>query len=394
MRYVGLTVVITGATGMVGAGVLRECVESPQVDRVILLGRSRVGADHPKVGELVVADLHDVGSYEDELAGVDACLFCAGVSAAGRSEADYRRITYDLTLGIAAGIARRSPGATFCYVSGAGTSTDSRAMWARVKGRTEDDLSALPLDAYALRPGLIQPRHGERSRTAWYRVFYALATPFYPLLRRLAPGAVTSTEQMGRAMIALALHGADTRVLETRDINAIDATLAARPAAVAYPVAGNLDVRLVKAGRMKIEYPAVVAHDDGNHLVVEATWAGEGSRDLGVVVFGPGDLFTEHYWADRSYSIKEVRDPAGVLKGWYCDVTRRPVRRPRAVYVEDLDLDLWASADLATIARLDEDEFADSGLAERDPAAAAEALAALDALEELAARRFDDILQT
>ena len=394
MRGVGLKVIVTGATGMVGAGVLRECVESPRVDSVVLVGRSPAGVDHPKVREVVVPDLHDVASFEDELAGVDACFFCAGVSSAGRSEAEYRRVTYDLTMGIAAGLARRSPGATFCYVSGAGTNSDGRAMWARVKGHTEDDLLALPLDAYALRPGLIQPRHGERSRTRWYRIFYALATPFYPLLRRLAPGAVTSTEQMGRAMLVLALHGSEIRVLETADINAIDGSLAAEPPALYYPVASTVAVRLVKAGRLRIEYPGVVTHDDGTHLVVEAEWTGPGARDLGVVVFEPGDLFTEHYWADRGYAIKEVRDAAGELKGWYCDVTRRTVRRTGAIYVEDLELDLWASADLGTIARLDEDEFAASGLAERDPAAAAEARAALDTLERLAGERFESVLAT
>ncbi|MGA5422310.1 DUF402 domain-containing protein [Streptomyces lavendulocolor] len=150
--------------------------------------------------------------------------------------------------------------------------------------------------------------------------------------------------------------------------------------------APSVEVRLVKAGRTKIRYPAEVLADDGTRLTVRAPWAADGVRDFGFVRFEPGDVFTEHYWRDRWYAVKEVRAGDGALKGWYCDVTR-----PAAVdgdrgelVVEDLDLDLWVSADGSEVLRLDEDEFAASGLAERDPAAAAAALAALDALEALA----------
>ena len=146
----------------------------------------------------------------------------------------------------------------------------------------------------------------------------------------------------------------------------------------------QLDVVLVKAGRTKIRYAAELLGDDGTHIAVRAPWAGEGVRDFGFVRFEKGDVFTEHYWRDRWYSVKEVRDSAGVRKGWYCDITRPAVRSGTELVVEDLDLDLWRSADGRDVRRLDEDEFAASGLAETDPEAAAAAVAALDALEALA----------
>ncbi|GAA2262316.1 hypothetical protein GCM10010145_28860 [Streptomyces ruber] len=148
---------------------------------------------------------------------------------------------------------------------------------------------------------------------------------------------------------------------------------------------GTLDVVLVKAGRTKIRYPAELLHDDGSRVTVRAPWAGDGVRDFGFVRFEPGDVFTEHYWRDRWYAVKEVRDGRGALKGWYCDVTRPAVLSGRELVVEDLDLDLWRSADGTAVLRLDEDEFAASGLAARDPSAAAAARAALDELERLAA---------
>ncbi|MDT7844368.1 DUF402 domain-containing protein [Streptomyces justiciae] len=148
--------------------------------------------------------------------------------------------------------------------------------------------------------------------------------------------------------------------------------------------AGELEVVLVKAGRTKIRYRSTLLGDDGNHITVRAAWAGEGVRDFGFVRFEPGDVFTEHYWRDRWYAVKEVRAGDGTLKGWYCDVTRPAVRDGAELVVEDLDLDLWRSADGTDVLRLDEDEFAESGLAERDPEAAAAAVAALDDLEKRA----------
>ncbi|MEU9522388.1 DUF402 domain-containing protein [Streptomyces sp. NPDC048224] len=145
----------------------------------------------------------------------------------------------------------------------------------------------------------------------------------------------------------------------------------------------ELSVALVKAGRTKIRYAATLLHDDGTRLAVRAPWAGDGVRDFGFVRFEAGDVFTEYFWRDRWYAVKEVRTAAGVLKGWYCDITRPAVLTGTELVVEDLDLDLWRSADGTDVRRLDEDEFAGSGLADRDPGAAAAAVAALDELDEL-----------
>ncbi|MEU7136154.1 DUF402 domain-containing protein [Streptomyces sp. NPDC046261] len=155
-------------------------------------------------------------------------------------------------------------------------------------------------------------------------------------------------------------------------------------AGAALTTGGAVEVVLRKAGRTKVRYPATVVHDDGTHAVVRAPWAGAGARDFGFVRFEDGDVFTEHYWRDRWYAVKEVRDAGGSLKGWYCDVTRPAQAEKDALVVEDLDLDLWVSADGGTVLRLDEDEFADSGLDGRDPLAARAARRALDELEALA----------
>ncbi|MFI1017255.1 DUF402 domain-containing protein [Streptomyces sp. NPDC020965] len=151
--------------------------------------------------------------------------------------------------------------------------------------------------------------------------------------------------------------------------------------------ARSIEVRLVKAGATKIRYPAVPVSDDGVHAVVRALWAAPGVRDFGFVRFEPGDVFTEHYWRDRWYAVKEVRGADGALKGWYCDITRPAVVTDTTLTVEDLDLDLWVSADGSSVLRLDEDEFAASGLAERDPEAAGHAVRALDELDLLARTR-------
>ncbi|MFD0438573.1 DUF402 domain-containing protein [Streptomyces chartreusis] len=146
----------------------------------------------------------------------------------------------------------------------------------------------------------------------------------------------------------------------------------------------SLDVVLVKGGRTKIRYAAELVADDGTRIAVRAPWSGDGVRDFGFVRFEPGDVFTEYYWRDRWYAVKEVRDAAGTLKGWYCDVTRPATLSGTELVVEDLDLDLWRSADGTEVLRLDEDEFAESGLERSDPEAAAAAVAALDELEVLA----------
>ncbi|WP_228991462.1 DUF402 domain-containing protein [Streptomyces sp. DH8] len=152
------------------------------------------------------------------------------------------------------------------------------------------------------------------------------------------------------------------------------------------PAAGTRrwTVVLTKAGRVKIRYPAEPVRDDGVRVTVRAPWAAPGARDFGFVRFEPGDVFTEHYWRDRWFAVKEVRGGDGALKGWYCDITRPAVTADGVLTVEDLDLDLWVSADGNAVLRLDEDEFEESGLAGRDPAAAGAAVAALDELEQLA----------
>ena len=220
-----MKVLVFGATGMVGQGVLRECLVEPAVDAVVTVGRSATGQQDPKLREVVRADLFDLSPVEDDLRGADACFFCLGVSSAGQSEAAYRRVTYDLTLSVARTLAKLNPDLTFTYVSGQGADSteQGRSRWARVKGKTENDLLALLPNAYMFRPGYIQPMHGTRSRTTVYRLVYAVAAPLYPLLRRAFPKSVTTTEAVGRAMVAVALRGAPDHVLENPDINALGA---------------------------------------------------------------------------------------------------------------------------------------------------------------------------
>jgi uncharacterized protein YbjT (DUF2867 family) len=217
-----MDVVLFGATGMVGQGVLRECLLDPQVHRVLSVGRSATLQQHPKLREIHRADLFDFSDIKPELSGYDACFFCLGVSAAGKTEEEYRHVTYDITLAAATTLVRLNPQMTFIYVSGSGTDSTERGrtMWARVKGSTENALLRLPFKAaYMFRPAGIQPMHGETSKTRLYRVFYAIAPPLFPLLRRLFPRYMTTTEQIGTAMIAAARNGAPNEILETEDIN-------------------------------------------------------------------------------------------------------------------------------------------------------------------------------
>ncbi|MEV1173913.1 epimerase [Nonomuraea sp. NPDC049784] len=216
-----MRVILFGATGMVGRGVLRECLLDDRVTAVLTVGRAPTGLVHAKLREIRHDDLLDLTAIEEELGGYDACFFCLGVSSAGMSEKDYRRVTYDFTLSAGRTLARLSPGSTFVYVSGAGTDAQGRSMWARVKGATENALLALPLEAYMFRPGYIQPMHGVTSRTRLYRVAYVVTRPLYPMLRLLFPSAVTTTEQIGRAMIAVAERGAPERILGPSGINAL-----------------------------------------------------------------------------------------------------------------------------------------------------------------------------
>jgi uncharacterized protein YbjT (DUF2867 family) len=217
-----MDVILFGATGMVGQGVLRECLIDPQVNRVLSIGRAATGQQHPKLREIVRGALFDFSDIEPALAGYDACFFCLGVSAAGKTEEEYGRVTYDVTLAAATTLARLNPQMTFIYVSGTGTDSteQGRVMWARVKGSTENAILRLPFKAaYMFRPAFIQPMHGETSKTRLYRLFYAITPLLFPLLKRLFPRSVTTTEQIGRAMIAAARNGAPKAILETEDIN-------------------------------------------------------------------------------------------------------------------------------------------------------------------------------
>jgi uncharacterized protein YbjT (DUF2867 family) len=217
-----MKILIFGATGMVGQGVLRECLLDPEVSQVVTIGRSATGQRHARLREIVHADLTDYAAIEPQLTGFDACFFCLGVASAGMSEADYRRITYDIALAAAQTLVRLNPAMVFVYVSGASTdsSEKGRWMWARVKGATENAIMRLPFRAsYMFRPGAIQPLHGIRSRTRLYRVIYDLTAPLLPLLQRWFPDAITTTEQIGKAMLKVAKDGAPKPILENADIN-------------------------------------------------------------------------------------------------------------------------------------------------------------------------------
>jgi len=216
-----MNVLIFGATGMVGQGVLRECLLGPDVQVVQTVGRTPTGLKHPKLREIVRSDLLDYTEIESALRGFDACFFCLGVSSTGMSESEYERVTYTVTMTAAQTLSRLNPGMTFIYVSGAGTdsSEEGRIMWARVKGKTENALLRLPFKAaYMFRPGAIQPVHGARSKTPAYRVIYSLAKPVLPLLRRLFPRHILTTEELGRAMLQVAKSGAPKTILESADI--------------------------------------------------------------------------------------------------------------------------------------------------------------------------------
>jgi uncharacterized protein YbjT (DUF2867 family) len=214
-----MKVILFGATGMVGQGVLRECLRDDSVAGVLVIGRSSTSRHHPKLREIVLGDMFNFGAVGADLQGYDACFFCLGVSSAGMSEADYTRLTYDLTLGWAKELARVNPALTFVYVSGMGT--NGQAMWAQVKGRTEGALLELFPSAYMVRLGMLRPAHGEVSKTRWTRVAYAVLWPLLPLVRFFAPGLVITTEELGRAMIRAAREGAPKRVLEMRDLRAL-----------------------------------------------------------------------------------------------------------------------------------------------------------------------------
>ena len=219
-----MNVVLFGATGMVGTGALLECFEDPRVRSVLAIGRTSTGRRHPKLREVLHADFFNYDALASDFASCDACFFCLGVSSVGMSEAEYTRLTYDLTLAAARAMAIANPRMTFCYVSGVGTDSTERGrtMWARVKGKTENALLALPFaGAYMFRPGYIQPIGGVKSRTGWVQAAYTVLAPLYPLLRPLLRG--TTTANFGRALIEVAARGYTKRILYSSDINVLAA---------------------------------------------------------------------------------------------------------------------------------------------------------------------------
>ena len=214
--------ILFGATGMVGQGVLRECLLDRSVESVLVVGRSPTGQRHAKLREVIHDNFTDFSAIEAQLTGYDACFFCLGVSSVGMTEQRYRHLTYDITIAAATTLARLNPGMVFTYVTGRGTdsSESGSLMWARIKGKTENDLLKLPFKAaYMFRPAGIQPLHGVRSKTGWVQAIYVATAPLLTFLNRVAPKYMTTSEQLGRAMIKVATDGYPKPVLESEDIN-------------------------------------------------------------------------------------------------------------------------------------------------------------------------------
>jgi uncharacterized protein YbjT (DUF2867 family) len=216
-----MNAMLFGATGMVGQGVMRECLLDPEVHLLQTVGRTATATQHPKLREIVHNDLSQYAAIEPSLSGFDACFFCLGVTSSGMTQENYERVTYGITLAAAEMLSRLNTQMTFVYVSGSGTDTSERgrSMWARVKGKTENALLRLPFKAaYMFRPGIIQPLHGIKSMTPLYNAFYTLGKPLLPLLRLAFPDQILTTEQVGRAMLAVARHGFPKQILESKDI--------------------------------------------------------------------------------------------------------------------------------------------------------------------------------
>ncbi len=226
-----MKILIFGASGMVGQGVLHECLAASDVSQVTTVGRTQLEQTHPRLHQLVHAELMALEAIGGKLRGFDACFFCLGVSSSGMSEEAYRQLTYELTLKIAGLLVRQNPEMTFVYVSGAGTdsSEHGRAMWARVKGKTENDLQKLPFrSVYLFRPSVIQPLRGIQSKTLAYRYFYRIANPFLSLIRRVSPRVIVTTDDIGQAMLNAARQHTGRNIVEAKDIVSLGRRLSAR----------------------------------------------------------------------------------------------------------------------------------------------------------------------
>ncbi len=213
-----MKVIIFGATGMVGQGALRESLLAADVEQVLVVGRRPTGVRHPKLREVTLADFTDLTPIAGELAGYDACFYCLGVSSVGLDEAAYTRISYDFPIAAARTLAELNPDLAFIYVSGAGTNPSGRQMWQRVTGRTENAVIEMFPHGYAFRPAIIRPARGARAGVGWHNTAYTLAAPLLSLLDRVAPGYVTSTDRLGRAMLRVARHGSADHVVANRDL--------------------------------------------------------------------------------------------------------------------------------------------------------------------------------
>lgn len=217
-----MRVVLTGATGMIGKGALIECLEDERITQVLSISRKPSGLSDPKLTELLHSDFGDLSAVQDQLGGYEACLYCLGISSAGFSEADYRRITYDFTVEVARALLAENPEMRMCFISGSGTDAGSRTMWARVKGEAEHALLAMPFkSAHMFRPAGIEPKKGVVSGVASYRFFYRYFGWSLSVFRLLTPNMLTDTVQLGKALIQVGLEGHPKQILEGKDINAV-----------------------------------------------------------------------------------------------------------------------------------------------------------------------------
>ena len=212
-----INAILFGASGMIGKGVLLECLEHPNVSKILAIGRRSCGIEHPKLNEIIHTDFLNYSTIEEELSGFNACFFCLGVPSSGMTEQDYHLITHDYAVKAAEVLSAKNPDMTFCFISGAGTDETgkSRMMWARVKGKTENSLKTIPFkNLYLFRPAVIQPKKGIKPSYTFYKII----GPFYPLLRFILPKYFANTEEVGQAMINAVLYGMDRQVLENKDI--------------------------------------------------------------------------------------------------------------------------------------------------------------------------------
>jgi hypothetical protein len=215
-----IRVIITGASGMVGEGVLHECLNHSSIEEVLVVGRKTCGHSHPKLKEIIHSDFMNISSIESRLVNYNTCFFCLGVSSVGMKEPEYKKLSYDLTMNFAGSVSRLNPGMTFCYISGSGTdgTEKGRIMWARVKGKTENDLKKLPFKkVYNFRPGMMKPTEGLKNTLSYYKKLAWLL----PVIKFVAPGIYSTLAELGQSMINSVTLGYEKDTLEVKDIKAL-----------------------------------------------------------------------------------------------------------------------------------------------------------------------------